>query len=411
MEKKKLQINKKKVLIWLFALLIVAGFAFYLVNSTTFKNFKLGFFGDNGVSSEKVEIAVYEPFSGADSRGAAAELRGIQLAHELYPEVLGKKVELVNVDNRSDLTAAQEAAQEIVLRAPKIVLGSYGSVYSLAAASYFEEAEIPAVSITNVNPIVTENNPLYISISYSEDYEAVALAKYAHESLKAIGIASLYPVGDQVAQSHSKAFEEKMIQLSGNIKIMRSEQSYPVGTEEYSEYLMNIKRAGAQAVFLPVGTADALKIIRQARELGIRSVFLGPSSWDEPAFAGNLGEKENAVVFPTAFDPRSSITEMTDIFIDAYHEKYGQNMTPVSAEAMGFDAYLLALSAIENAGIDARGKDIIESVIHNRGFQGASGSISFDTSGSAIKSVIIKSASGGVINSIYTVEPNWVNIE
>ena len=50
-------------------------------------------------SGDVIKIGVFEPMTGANAAGGALEVEGIKLANKLYPEVLGKKVELVLVDN------------------------------------------------------------------------------------------------------------------------------------------------------------------------------------------------------------------------------------------------------------------------------------------------------------------------
>ena len=62
---------------------------------------------------------------------------------------------------------------------------SYTHLYSLVAGKYIEEAEIPAIAITNKNPLVTSNNPFYFRVCFIDSYQGVALAKYAVSSLGA----------------------------------------------------------------------------------------------------------------------------------------------------------------------------------------------------------------------------------
>ena len=48
-----------------------------------------------------IKIGVMEPFTGASASGGELTYEGIELANEQVPEVLGKKVVLVKVDNKS----------------------------------------------------------------------------------------------------------------------------------------------------------------------------------------------------------------------------------------------------------------------------------------------------------------------
>ena len=77
---------------------------------------------------------------------------GVRYANKVYPTVnIGGeeyKVELVEVDNKSDKTEAVNAAQKLVSEKVSVVLGSYGSGVSITAGSIFEQAKIPAIGLS-----------------------------------------------------------------------------------------------------------------------------------------------------------------------------------------------------------------------------------------------------------------------
>lgn len=102
----------------------------------------------------------------------------MELAYEMYPTVNGKVVELVYADNGSDISAAETAIKELVAKEPKVILGSYGSVYSMIAGEYIYDAEIPAIAATNTNPLVTRNNKYYFRVCYVDSNQGDILAKY-----------------------------------------------------------------------------------------------------------------------------------------------------------------------------------------------------------------------------------------
>lgn len=54
------------------------------------------------LAADVVKIGIFEPMTGAMSVGGALCMQGYELAQEQKPTVLGKKVELVLVDNKSD---------------------------------------------------------------------------------------------------------------------------------------------------------------------------------------------------------------------------------------------------------------------------------------------------------------------
>ena len=79
------------------------------------------------IAEDTIKIGVFEPLTGSYAGGGAMEVEGIELAHEMYPEVLGKQIELVKADSKSDKVEASMAAQSLVDAGVVAVLGSYSS--------------------------------------------------------------------------------------------------------------------------------------------------------------------------------------------------------------------------------------------------------------------------------------------
>lgn len=65
-------------------------------------------------AAESVKIGVYLPITGGNAVGGQLELDGVKLAHNQYPTVDGKKIELVVVDNKSDKVEAANAVKRLI---------------------------------------------------------------------------------------------------------------------------------------------------------------------------------------------------------------------------------------------------------------------------------------------------------
>ena len=70
--------------------------------------------GGSGGSSDVIKIGVFEPMTGANAAGGEMTVEGIKLANETRGEILGKKVELVIVDNKSDKVEAANAVSRLI---------------------------------------------------------------------------------------------------------------------------------------------------------------------------------------------------------------------------------------------------------------------------------------------------------
>lgn len=401
MQRKKFK--KKQIAAVLLILLSVV----LLTGCATYSNFKSTFIETEADDTSTVRIGVFEPLSGKEEEHGELELQGIELAHELFPEVLGKKVELVYADNKSDVDVAATAARQLVEKKVSVVLGSHGNTLSLVGGDYFAEAKIPAIAITATNPLVTSSNEYYFRTCFVESFQGVALAKYAVEQMGTTSAAIFKDADDDYAAAVSQTFSDKFAQLTSDENAIVKVVEYHAQKKDFKEQLQEVKDSGAGVVLLASRTADALEIMRQAKESGIRLSFLGTDSWENENFLKDGGDAVEGAIFATYFDAEAGITDNTEVFLKAYREKYGQDKEPPSDVALGFDAYLMAINAISTAGTSVNGEAIKAQLAATRNYPGASGNITFDENGDPIKSVVIKTIANDAFVHLYTVEPTW----
>ena len=379
-----------------------------LTGCQTLNNFVSTWITHEAVERSVIRIGVYEPLSGQDKNAGELEKTGIELAHKLYPTVLGKDVELVYGDNQSDVYVAETVAQDLVEKGVSVVLGSYGSVNSLVAAPIFNEAEIPAITITNTNPLVTSNNPFYFRISFVESFQGVALAKYTVEKLGMKQAAVLMPRNDDRALAVAQVFRDKLDQLTGIKDSVTLSVEFDSGAEDFTNQLTRIKDSGIKVCFVPAGVHDSIRILNTAEQLKMNCIFLGTDDWEDDGILYQTGaEGANNIAISTLFDEAAGTAE-TDKFMAAFREEYGKDAVPEKATVLAYDAYILAIEAIREAGTATRGELIANQILMQHEFQGASGTISFNEIGDPTKSVSIKTIINDEFKTIYTVRPSWV---
>lgn len=399
--------NKEKLRDLILLITLIFVFSTVLTGCTTYKNFKDYFIEANVNINETVRIGVFEPLTGEHSEQGKLEIQGIELAHELYPRVLGKEVELIYADNKSDTEVAAVAAKELVDRQVSVVLGSWSSTLSLIGGEYFAEAKIPSISITATNPLVTSCSEYSFRTCFVESFQGVALAKYAVEDMGFKRAAIIKDADDDYAAAVSTTFSDKFIALTENKNSIVRVVDITSGEKDFKDQLSGIKSLNAEVIFLSCKIADTAEIMKQAKEIGIEAVFMGTSEWESEKLITIGGEAVDGAVFSTFFDSDSNLTEKTDVFLKAYREKYGKDSNPQSSEALGFDAYLLAINAIKSAGTSEDGLKIRVHLAKTKDFLGAAGSITFDMNGNPIRSVVIKTIKDGEFIYTDTVEPSW----
>ena len=60
-------------------------------------------------AADPIKIGIYEPMTGAMAAGGQQTVEGIELAHELKGEIIGRPIEIVLVDNKSEKVEAANA--------------------------------------------------------------------------------------------------------------------------------------------------------------------------------------------------------------------------------------------------------------------------------------------------------------
>ena len=389
------------------ALLLAVLLACSLSGCTTYKNFHAAFF-EKDKEQEVIKIGVFEPQTGADAQDAAEEIKGIELARELYPEVMGKRVELVYADNQSDVEMARTAAQSLVDSGVRLVLGSYKSTLSLAGSDVFDAANLPAIGISIKNPIVTQTNEFYFRVCFVDAFQGISAAHYVHDYLRQNDAVCFKQTGDDYADTMIEQFSQRMDRLTagaGTVTVLE----YPEGTEDFSVYLKRVGATGCKAVFFPCDSSVGYKVLYQAAPMGLR--WIGCAKWEdlqETARAGIEGGDVaflNGVTFVKGFDAASSVTPMTDVFKNAYAEKYGDE-APSENCALGFDAYLMALEGIRLSEDTDDGVILTSKLKSIRNLEGATGYISINSQGDPTKDVVIEVITNNGPAVVYTVAPN-----
>ena len=339
-------------------------------------------------NGDTIKIGVFEPASGDNGAGGKQETLGIQYANKVQPTVkIGDKeykVELEIVDNESDNSKAVTAAQNLVSSGVSIVLGSYGSGVSIAAADTFADAGMPAVGISCTNPQVTADCEQYFRICFLDPFQGTVLANYAWESgcRKAYCMSKL---GDDYSVGLVNYFVEAFKALGGKVV----EEQFPDKNTDFTSYVANAKKAGCDVFFSPVSIEAAVNIIDQAKAQNLGMPILAGDTWDSNMVTA-AAKGTNVEVVVTTFYQEGGAPDF-DNGIKAWIESdsdaltnNGGNSDLAAVSAMGYDAYYVALEAIKAAG-SGNPADILAALPSLKVTGRVCGDVSFNETGDANK--------------------------
>ena len=350
-----------------------------------------------------VKIGVFEPQSGDNGAGGKQEVLGIEYANSIRPTVNigGKefKVELDIQDNQSSTDKAVSAAQQLVADKCAVVLGSYGSGVSIAAGSYFKDAKLPAIGVSCTNAAVTAGNDFYFRTCFLDPFQGSVMANFAKDQFGASKAYVLSMLGDDYTVGLAKNFVIAFKEIGGEVV----EDTFTEGTSDFSSYLQNAIDAGADVIFAPSATNYAALIIEQAATKGVSMPILAGDTWESSVISDAQKANGGDVYCSTFFDENDDSGLAKEFvtgfkaWLNANADKKtnnGNNDIVAAVSALGFDAYNVALDALEVAG-SVDGEAVRQALVALNGDY-VTGAISFDENGDANKdTAYIKQAIDG----------------
>ena len=362
--------------------------------------------GSANANGEKViKIGVFEPQTGENGGGGIQEVYGIRYANSIYNTInIGGedyKVELFEVDNKSDKTEAVNAAQKLIAERVSVVLGSYGSGVSIAAGEYFKEAKTPAIGCSCTNPQVTNGNDYYFRTCFLDPFQGTVMASYAkNHGYKKVAV--ITQLGDDYSEGLGNFFV-RACQNNG-IEVVAQEK-FQTNEQDFKAILTNIKNADPQFIFAPSSIATAPLILSQARELGIECQMGAGDTWENGTIVENAHGAAEGIVVTTFYEANPATAQGEEaVFLlgegtntkgfPSYLESIGQPKDVPAVSALGYDAYLAAFKAIEQAqSLDGQA---IRDALAGLRYVGVTGDISFNADGDANKSeAYVKEVEGG----------------
>ena len=331
------------------------------------------------MAAETVKIGVYLPITGGNAIGGQLELDGVKLAHQQYPTVDGKKIELVVVDNKSDKVESANAVKRLIEKDKvRAIIGTYGSSLAMAGGEVAEKAGIPMVGTSCTNPLVTQGKKYVFRVCFIDPFQGAGAADYALKELKAKSAAMLIEVTEDYSVGLGNFFKQNFTKNGGKIVSV-----------------MNYKKP--DVLYIPANFAEGAIIMRQARELGAKFSILGGDAMDNPEMVKIGGDSVEGFSYTTfAYSPNMAEKLMSPIQkqFTAQWRKAFPGKDPAALTGCGYDAYLLIYNAIKSAKSTDPAK-ITAAIASTKDMPGVTGTTTINKTHDAEKSVgIIKIEKG-----------------
>jgi branched-chain amino acid transport system substrate-binding protein len=310
--------------------------------------------GGPASAQDTIKIGVTQPLTGAFAASGNYVTQGAKLAEEEINKaggVLGKKIELIVEDNKSNPTEAVSTAEKLIVKdkAP-VMMGAWSSTLTLAVMPKLEEYKVPMlVETSSSGKITTSGNPYVFRISPTSEMEAKAFTPL----FQSLGIkkADFLATNNDFGLGASKEFSEAA--LRAGVEIGVKETMDPKATD-FSAQLAKIKASGGDTLFVTTAVEQITLILKQAKDqqLTARIITTGGSNSPDQliAQAGDAANGSYHLVFFTPWFPEAvKNPDVARKFIGLWNEKK-YNVGGLTEGFRGWDGVHVIVEAIKGAG-------------------------------------------------------------
>lgn len=345
--------------------------------------------GGEKAAGDTIKVGANFEMTGNVANYGNASLEGLKLAVKEANEaggIDGKKIELVQVDNKSEASESVNAATKLISEDNvKIIVGPAVTANVIAESQVAMDNQIPILAPDATNPSVTVENgkvkEFVFRSCFIDPQQGDVIAKFAADNLNAKTAVIYVDNSSDYSKSLGDVFREKFEAAGGTVVM---QEAFLQKDQDFKAALTKIKTAGADVIFVPAYYEEVGKIVKQARELGITQPMLGTDGWDDPKVADIAGtDALNNTFFITHYSEKD---ESAKAFVDAYTKEYGH--APNVFAALGYDAGRLIIDAVKRAGSDDPVK-IKDALAATKDLEVGTGIISIDENHNPVKQAVI----------------------
>lgn len=353
-----------------------------------------------GMAADTIKIGAYLPMTGAVAAYGEMENNGIEIARSMEPEVLGKKIEVILVDTKSDKIEAANAVTLLVEKEKVVgILGEAISGNTMAGNPISEAAKIPSVSPTATNPLVNQGKKYAFRACFIDPFQGEVAARFAKDHLKAKTAAVIIDIAQDYCVGLGNFFVKEFVKNGGKIV---STTYIQTGDQDFSAQLSAVQAAKPDIIYAPnYYTEDAL-MAKQARDLGIKAPILTGDGAQADALIEIGGAAVEGMYFTGHFHKDAATTERAKEYIKLFEKRFNKEADAFGA--LGADAYFLLVDAIKRAG-STDGTKVRDALQSTKDFKGVSGVITMGPDGNPIKSMVINKVQDGKFVYVTTVNP------
>jgi branched-chain amino acid transport system substrate-binding protein len=330
---------------------------------------------------KEIKIGAILPLTGDGAAYGQKEKNGIELAVQQANEsgcINGKKVKVVYEDSQGIPAPAVSAAQKLInIEKVSVIIGDAFSSPTLAMVPVAHQNKVVIMSPSASSPKLSGASPFFFRVWPSDTSEGTKMAEVAIQELKLNKFSVIYGNNDY-AVGLKDVFIAKIKEMGKEIVAV---EVYNEGDSDFRTQLARIKEKSPDAIYMPGYYKEFVKILTQAKEMGIKAQFLSCGTFHEPEILKAPGNIAEGVVFVQPYFDRNSNDPVTKAFVAAYEKRF--NLEAGVYDAHGYDAARVILDVMKQGKISA--EDVRKGLLALKDFPGVTGKTTFIEGGDVIK--------------------------
>jgi branched-chain amino acid transport system substrate-binding protein len=333
--------------------------------------------------ADAIKVASIYAHTGVASAINAYSITGVREAiDEINAKggVLGRRFELIELDNMSTPIGSKVAAEKAITKGVTAIIGSNWSSHTLAIAPVAQANKTPLITNISTNEGVTKIGDYIFRVCFTDSFQGKVMAKFAREDLKALRAVMIVDLTSDYSMGLARDFRSHFEQLGGKVV---GQVEYNLNAPDFERVAMQAKALNPQVVFIP-GYDESALIIKHLMSLGVKAIPLGGDGWESVRFFERGGKDIPKCYYSTHWTEEVN-REESKRFVQRYKLK-GKVFN--AGEALAYDAVFLLADAIKRSDSFDRTK-IRDMLAATKGFQGVTGTISFNAQRDPIKSAVI----------------------
>lgn len=299
-------------------------------------------------AEEPIKIGLSYMETGEFALSGELMLKGVLLAAEEINAkggLLGRQVEIVEVDNASTAQGAVTSVNKILSDDVVACIGPTTSGMVNSTLQYYNEAGIPFVSAATSPKIRDNEAETFFRISVSDALVGTVMVKFAAESLGAKKIGIIHNTDD-----YGMAAMNAAVEAAPAYGIETYTEGMTSADTDVSAQLLKIKNWGADCIFSFTHDQDTVLVVRQLFELGMGDInYVGPNALPMPA---NIPLIE-AEALDGCYAATDYFAAVTDEVLQAYITRYTERWDGLEVDrlaALYYTSAYVIFDAIERAG-------------------------------------------------------------